>query len=294
MQRIIVTGISGFLGQHFADAPQSAWEIHGTYHQQAFREGDEHFHELDLNDIDYTRALFDSIDAGAIVHLAAMSSPAACQAQPAAAYQLNVVLPAFLAQYAYAKRIPFYFASTDLVFAGTAAPYDYTALPDPLNYYGQQKAEAERRIMDIHPVASILRLPLLYGYTPGRSNFLTTWVEQLRQQQAVAAFTDEYRSPLYVRDAVRAILQLVRQRKMGVWHLGGPERLSRYEMARQVAQAIDADANLVLPTKQSEILLQTPRPADVSLTDSKAGPATFHARPFADGLTATLKRYDQR
>lgn len=293
MKKIIVTGISGFLGKHFVDAPRSAWDIHGIYHRSVFMEEAECFWALDLGDLEYTRVFFDQIEPEAIVHLAAISKPADCLADPDYSYKINVVVPAYLAQYARARNIPFYFASTDLVFDGKAGPYDYSDHPNPINLYGKQKYEAERRILDIHPGAAVLRLPLLYGYTPGRHNFLMEWIDQLRAGQQITAFTDEYRSPLYVRDAVRGILQLLRKRKAGIWHLGGPERLSRYEMAMQITQALGLNPALVVGKSQSEVDLKIPRPADVSLICPKASAADFYARKFANGLKASLKRYDR-
>lgn len=292
MKKIIVTGISGFLGQHFADAPAAGWEIHGIHHQQPFREGSDHFWEIDLTDIEYTKTFFDQIKPKAIIHLAAISKPSECEADPDYSYKVNVVIPALLAQYAYAKRIHFYYISTDMVFDGTKGPYDYQGNPAPVNLYGKQKYEAERRIMDIHSAATIIRLPLLYGYTPKKQNFLTEWVDKLQQGEEFIAFTDEYRSPVYVKDAVEGILFLVKKRHQGIWHLGGPDRLSRYEMAIQIAEAIGADTDLVIGKKLSEIELPYPRPADVSLICRKTEAAGLHPRTFAEGLKAALKDYD--
>lgn len=294
MRKVIVTGISGFLGQHFRSAPRSAWEIHGIYYQNENHLTEiEHAWEVDLSDLEYTKVVFDQIEPEAIIHLAAVSKPADCLQDRDYSYRLNVIIPAFLAQYAYAKRIPFYFASTDLVFDGTKGFYDASDRPNPINLYGKQKYEAERRILDIHPAATVLRLPLLYGHTPGRNNFVTDWIRQLSAGREIMAFTDEYRTPLYVRDAMRGMLQLLRKRKVGIWHLGGPEKLSRYEMALQIADILGADPSLVIGKKQAEANLKVPRPADVSLICKKANAENFYARNFLAGLKSTLKRYQQ-
>jgi dTDP-4-dehydrorhamnose reductase len=294
MKKIVVTGISGFLGLHFSSAPRSAWEIHGIYYQNGNHlTSTQYTWEADLNDLEYTKVIFDQIEPEAIIHLAAVSKPADCLQDTDYSYRLNVIIPAFLAQYAYAKRIPFYFASTDLVFDGTKGFYSYLDRPNPVNLYGKQKYEAERRILDIHPAAAVLRLPLLYGHTPKRNNFITDWMDQLNAGQEVMAFTDEYRTPLYVRDAVRGILKLLRKRKSGIWHLAGPERLSRHEMALQVADLLGANLALVVGKKQAEVSLHVPRPADVSLICEKANAENFYARKFSEGLKSTFRRYQK-
>lgn len=55
----------------------------------------------------------------------------------------------------------------------------------------------------------------------------------------------------------------------GVLHLGGPERLSRFELMRHAAAAIEIDQDLVRPTSLSRASLTEPRPADVSLDSTR-------------------------
>jgi dTDP-4-dehydrorhamnose reductase len=287
MRKIIITGISGFLGQHFVDA-SSDWEIHGIYYRHPFKQGSENFWEIDLTDINYTKIFFDQIQPKAIVHLAAISSPTDCEVNSDYAYQLNVVIPSLLAQYAFSKNIPFYFISTDLVFDGQEGGYHFQDHPAPINRYGKQKHEAERRILDTYPMATIIRLPLLYGYTPHKRNFLIEWVEKLQHGEEIVAFSDEYRSPIYVKDAAEGILHILEGRHQGIWHLGGPDRLSRYEMAIKIADAIEADQNLIIAKRLEEVNLSISRPADVSLICQKTDILRFTPRNFEQGLEATL------
>lgn len=253
--------------------------------------GVDNYWSLDLGDLEYTRVIFDQIEPEAIIHLAAISKPEKCLKNPDYSYKINVALPAFLAQYAHLSQIPFYFASSDLVFDGLEAPYSYADHPKPVNLYGKQKYEAERRILDIHPTSTVIRLPLLYGHTPGKKNFITEWADQLQQGREIIAFTDEYRSPLYVRDAMRGILKLLRKRKIGIWHFGGPERLSRYEMALQLSNMLGADPGLIIPKKQAEVAYTLTRPADLSLLSQKTISADFYARTFSKGLQSTIRRF---
>jgi dTDP-4-dehydrorhamnose reductase len=55
----------------------------------------------------------------------------------------------------------------------------------------------------------------------------------------------------------------------GVLHVGGPERMSRYELMRRCAIALGIDAGLVLPNQMSDVLFDEPRPVDVSLDSSR-------------------------
>ena len=52
-------------------------------------------------------------------------------------------------------------------------------------------------------------------------------------------------------------------------HVGGRERLSRFELMRRAAIARGIDPDLICPARQADALLPEPRPADVSLDTSR-------------------------
>ncbi|MGL5133578.1 MAG: sugar nucleotide-binding protein, partial [Planktothrix sp.] len=56
----------------------------------------------------------------------------------------------------------------------------------------------------------------------------------------------------------------------GILHLGGKERISRYEFGLLMADILDLPKHLIQPCSQSDIKMFAPRPPDVSLDSSKA------------------------
>ena len=83
------------------------------------------------------------------------------------------------------------------------------------------------------------------------------------------------------------LVELALARAGGVWHMGGPERLSRLEMGRSLARVIGADGKNILPTKRPP-----DRPCDVSL-DSSRWREAFPRVPwpaFAEGVARLLAR----
>ena len=72
-------------------------------------------------------------------------------------------------------------------------------------------------------------------------------------------FSNEWRTPLYLGAAATALLALARSDYTGRLHLGGPERLSRLEMAQQLATHLGADASVIVPTSRTSIAAPEPR-----------------------------------
>lgn len=114
--------------------------------------------------------------------------------------------------------------STDLVFDGLRGRYREDDPPAPVHDYGRSKAEAERRVAELHPEATIVRTSLIYGgREPGTQERLAS--------QGTRFFVDEIRSPVRVGDLADAILELLELDVPGPLHLGGADDISRYDFA---------------------------------------------------------------
>ncbi len=281
---IFITGVSGFLGSHLARLLQERGRpFTGIYN---LKKPDIPAEQLDLFDREEVRERLEELQPSAILHLAAASSPNWCELHPKESQLINVDAAINLAAYARDAGVPFLFTSTDLVFDGQHAPYDEEWAPSPICTYGMQKAAAEQGVLLTYPEAAIIRLPLLYGWG---ANFMKQWVENLRAGQALPAFVDEYRSPAYVGDAAQGLLMLLELGATGFYHLGGPEPLSRFDMAIQIARAFGIDERLVQPGKQSDVAMPAPRPVDVTLSSEKAFALGYQPKGIADAL-AELSR----
>jgi len=284
MKNILVTGVSGFLGWNIVKIRPKGWNILGIYHKNIPKKTRDSYYKADLNKVQSLFKLLDKKRIDTIIHLAAVSKLQDCAKDPDYSYRINVVLTALLAEYAKERGIHFVFISTDQVFDGQKGMYSYEDNPAPLNLYGKQKYEAERRVLNIHPTACVIRLPLLFGYSPRHNNFLWEWATNLEEGKRVKAFEDEYRTPLAVDDAARGIILLVHHRFSGIWHLGGKERLSRYEMALQLANTLDYKEKLIKPSLQSDLKNTPIRPADVSLINTKSYTAGFDPKLYQEAL----------
>ena len=287
MKRLLVTGASGFLGWYICRAAQSNWRVYGTYYQHSINIPGVSLQHLDLSDAEAVQLWLGQIQPEAIIHTAALSQPNRCEQEPEQSYRINVKAARILAQYCGQREIPFAFTSTDQVFNGRSAPYCEIDAPSPINVYGRHKAEAERIIAEAHPAAAICRMPLMYGAaTPTAKSFLQGFLRTLKTGQSLRLFIDEYRSPAYAEDAAQGLL-LALDNVQGILHLGGPQRLSRYEFGLLMAKAFRLDASLIVPSRQADVPMAAARPADVS-SDSRKAFALGYAPRRAEVALATI------
>ncbi|MDQ3484010.1 MAG: sugar nucleotide-binding protein [Actinomycetota bacterium] len=143
------------------------------------------------------------------------------------------------------------YISTDAVFSGDGRPVDESARPDPIWEYGRWKAEAEELVLRGQAGSAVVRLPLVVSLSPPDRT-----VERIRQGAVEFLpthwFHDETRQPAMAVDVAQAIWRIAlldSRDRSGTWHLPGPERLSRYEIAQRVAAALRLDAGSIVSAK---------------------------------------------
>jgi dTDP-4-dehydrorhamnose reductase len=284
--KLLITGASGFLGWHVAQQAQPDWEVVGTGRSRSLDWPGIALIQLDLTDFAALKALFHEVQPDAVIHLAAVSSPNVCQQAPEASYQVNVTASCNLAGLCADAAIPCAFTSTDLVFDGHHAPYRETDPVAPVNAYGEQKVLAEQGMLARYPAVAVCRMPLMFGEVPpDASSFLQPFIQTLREERELWLFVDEFRTPVSGRTAAKGLL-LALQNMQGVIHLGGKERISRYEFGRLMVEMLELPATGLKACQQADVTMAAKRPPDVSLDSSKAFALGYKPSSLRDELLA--------
>jgi dTDP-4-dehydrorhamnose reductase len=284
-KKLVITGASGFLGYHLLRSAAADWEIYGITLSKNFAFDGATQISCDIRNYIELGNYLDDIEPDALIHAAAISDSNFCQQNEELAHEVNVGATINLAGICSDYNIPFAFTSTDLVFDGTKGMYTETDSKNPVNVYGEQKSIAEDEVLRIYPEATIFRLPMMFGFAAASSNnYLQKFLAQIESGTETKLFSDEYRSVCGAESVSRGILQLL-EKERGVIHLGGKERLSRYEFALKAADVYGLDKTLIKSCLQKDVQMAAPRPADVSLDISKAKELGFTPLNVVEELT---------
>ena len=104
---------------------------------------------------------------------------------------------------------------------------------------------------------------------------------QLMRGLPADLYADEWRSPVHVDDVARAAWETCCLDVTGVWHVGGPQRLSRRELGEVLCRMFRFD-----PTLLRQAPRPRDRPRDTSLNSARlAALLGWQARPLS-GLGA--------
>ena len=285
MKRLLVTGSSGFLGWNICNLVKKEWCIYGTVFSHPVAVDGVNILRIDLTDFKETKKMFSEIRPDAVIHTAAAASPNYCQTYKEESHRINVDASIHLAGLCADLDIPFVFVSTDLVFNGLNAPYREEDPVAPVNMYAEQKVLAEEGILKRYPKAAVCRTALMYGFgSPVSGSFLQPLLTAMRDGKDVRLFVDEFRNPLSAQAAVQGIFIALKKVK-GVLHLGGRERVSRYDFGRLTAEIFGIPGAKLIPCLQKDLAMAAPRAPDVTLDCSKAYALGFSPQTLREEIT---------
>ena len=270
MRKLLVTGASGFLGWNLCRTAQGRWDVYGLARRNQNRLQGVDLRRTDLTRFGEIKKNLLQIRPDAVIHAAAESRPNFCQLNPEESRRINVEASVNLASLCADLDIPFVFISSDLVFDGLKPPYKEDDPVCPVCIYGEQKAEAERAVLNRHPQALVCRMALMFGDAgPGAASFIQPMIEEMKDGRDIFLFTDEHRTPVSAADAARGILRGLSTTK-GILHIGGLERISRFDFGKLLRDVLGIHFARLSPCEQKSVKMPAPRPPDVSFEISRA------------------------
>lgn len=279
---VLITGGSGYLGQHLSLKAVERYSLFTAYHRQSheIRAGQPVF--LNLADQADVLQVVTDLKPQAIIHAAAIN-PGSGDAE--AMMRINAQGAQSIAGAAVAVGARLVYVSTDVVHDGRHAPYPDEAAPMPLNVYGRSKAAGEAAVREIDPQAAIVRTSLIYGLTlmdRGTAGF----VERLRAGHPLVLFNDVIRQPIWVESLAEALLQLVDIDFGGILNIAGRQPLTREAFGRRMLAWWGIEANDLVQSGQAANISET-IPLDLRMTVHKAEQLLQMTFPGVDEVLAT-------
>lgn len=297
--RILLTGSSGFLGQHLLRCltetcpPETIVEIHALYksaenfpkavqdrvgiNQSVLRV---HVVKLDLSEQDQVEQWIQGLQYpfDVCIHTAALSVPQLCEEKPEYANQINNPTHFFDALYRINPKMRMIALSTDQVYAGDKPPYKETHPVQPRNAYGRSKVNMEDSLLRYSGWQTfLLRSSIIVGskapILPDVAHDTFLHFIASRKGQDTVFFTDEKRSVVSIRDVVAVILALTFAEDIiptGIYNMGGPESLSRMDMAHAMFSYLSYDCQHLIPAKKADQPSgPVPSPLDITMDSTK-------------------------
>ena len=276
--KILITGANGLVGQHLIRllVEEGKFEIHalgkGPCRISYGKSSGVIYHSVDLTNFKKTEQIVDKLAPHIIVHAAAMSQPNECVEQPDLCWKVNVGATRSLLRAAERNKSYLIYISTDFVFDGEGGPYDESAMPNPINLYGESNLLAEEMVQCSKLHWCIIRTVLVYGnkVPGGRSNFVLWVKEKIEKGESIKVVNDQVRTPTYVEDLAKGILLAIMKHAKGIYHISGKDTCTPYQLACTIAELTHTDKSLIIPVDASVFTEPAKRPPKTGFIITKA------------------------
>jgi len=193
-----------------------------------------------------------------------------CEKEKDLAMKINAIATEILAKQAAKNNSFFVYVSTDYVFDGGEGMKKENDEPNPVDYYGRSKLEGERSLMKLASSWCIARTSTPYGLHSTKSTFPIWVANKLKENTEITVVTDQHTSPTYVPNLSRMLIEIARRQIVGIFHVSGATRISRYDMAEKLADKLKLSKTLLLTSSIEKMNWIAKRPKDSSLDISKA------------------------
>jgi dTDP-4-dehydrorhamnose reductase len=292
MTKILVTGASGLLGLNLALAVDGKeHQVFGVANTTPMRWVGFKSIQAELTESGAVDRLLDEITPEVIIHCAAIANVDDCESKPELALEVNSHLPGKIAKAAASRNIKMVQISTDAVYDGQKGDYQENELPNPLSVYARTKLGGEQAVLDANPRALVARVNF-YGWSVTGKRSLAEWfVNAFTEGQTVKGFTDVQFCPMMVLDLVDTMMEAVKLDLTGVYHMVGPQKMSKFEFGRAIAVKFGFDPELVQPSSVYDGGLKAVRSPNLTLDTTKLTTALHHELPLFDA--GLQKFYDQ-
>ena len=267
--KFLVTGSAGLVGsQVVKDLTQQNHTVYSCYHDVFPEHGIPV--KLDLINQDDIVCTIDKIKPDSIIHLAAMTGVDQCETHQDLAMKINANSTEIMARQAAKQNTFFLYISTDYVFDGINGIKKESDTPNPLGFYGKSKLAGELALNNLPSNWCIARTSTPFGIHKTKKSF-PIWVkENLKSKKEISVLTDQFTSPTYVPNLSKMLIEIATRQLVGIYHTAGDIKISRYNFAEMVAEKLNLDKKLLIPTKTDEMNWKAQRPKDSSLDISLA------------------------
>ena len=258
--KVFIVGASGLVGsnchKHFSE---QGWDVMGSYFSFA-TPGSVFYNTLEpAHPENYDVAGW---QPDVIVHCGALTHVDYCETHPDESYTQTVQSTINIIALAKKCNAKLVYLSTDYVFDGKQGPYTEDHPVNPLSVYARHKLEAEQMVLKENANALVLRVTNIYGNEIRGKNFVARIVDQCQKKQKLTLKLpyDQFASPTYAWDIARAMFVLLRDNKVGIYHIGGTDYMNRVELALRVLQYFPEAEYELIPMNTAALNQPAARP----------------------------------
>lgn len=195
--------------------------------------------EMDITNKEAVMNVIKNYNPNVIFHCAAYTAVDKAEENKETCYNVNVNGTKNIVEAAQKCGAKVVYISTDYVFDGTKKgsylPEDKT---NPVNYYGYTKLCGEQVVSTLEDYL-IVRISWVFGING--NNFVKTMLRLAETKKELSVVSDQIGSPTYTEDLSKLLVDLVKNKKRGIFHATNEGYCTWNEFAKYIFEITNND-----------------------------------------------------
>lgn len=280
-ERMLITGVSGLLGNNLAHYFKNKYKILGLYCSHPVSIAGIKTEKLDLLDYNSIKKVIQEFNPSIIIHCASLANVDQCESFPEITNKINVLATKNIVEIIADKDIKLVYISSDSVYDGVIGNYPETDNINPLNCYGRSKYEGELEVLKEENC--IIFRTNFFGWNIQDKKSIGEWIlEELKAGRQIKGFKDAYFSSIYTFELARLIDIAIQNQLSGVYNCGSADSCSKYEFALKIADRFGFERTLIVPISIDDFPFKAKRGKNLSLNISKLQKSLDYKLPTID------------
>ena len=280
MKKLFICGIGGLVGSKLANIAKNRFDVYGSFNLRNPKFDFVKSFQLDITNSNKLEDIITEVKPDVIINATALNNVDYCESHKKEADEINFKAVLKLSEISNLLNCKFVHLSTDSIFDGTKKePYLESDIPNPINNYGRSKLLGENAVMKFKSNV-LVRASVLYGWLPKslskietsslkQFNFSQWLILKLNLKENVNVVSDEYSSPVIADDFARSIIHLILGNHSGIFHSAPPLNISRYDFSIRLANFLNLESSLIIPTTTEKLGRVVPTAKNKCLDSTK-------------------------
>ena len=265
---MLITGVSGLLGNNLAYYFKDKYEIVGLYNSRPVTIDGIYTERCQLSHPDQIKKIISDYDPDVIIHCASLTNIDECEADKETTKKVNVLATKDIVEAVRDVDVKLIYISSDSVYEGVKGDYSEDDRIGPQNYYGLSKYEGELEVFKKEN-ALVFRTNI-FGWNIQNKKSLGEWIlGELKAKQRINGFKDAYFSTIYTMELTRVIDISIKKNLTGVYNCGGLDPCSKYEFSLRIADCFGFDKTLITPISIDDSNFKAKRGKNLTLNVNK-------------------------
>jgi Predicted pyridoxal phosphate-dependent enzyme apparently involved in regulation of cell wall biogenesis len=266
--RLLITGVSGLLGNNLAYYFNGKYEILGLYNSHPVIINGIRTEKCDITSKVAIERVVQEFNPSIILHCASLTNVDQCEIDQKIAKEVNFLSTKYLVECVIDKDVKLIYISTDAVYDGKKGDFSENDKINPLNYYGISKYEGE--LETEKKENSLVFRTNIFGWNIQDKQSLGEWVlDELKANRNVNGFKDAYFSSIYTLEFARIIDIAIQKDLSGVYNCGSIDFCSKYMFGQKIASSFGLDYSLITPISMDEFNFRASRGKKLTLNIEK-------------------------